>query len=1097
MPLVQKCAAVITCLVGLFFMQTAAWGQVADSKPIGVQIPAQSAQGAVKQLARAFRRSLLFQNSELVSVQTNALKGRYSLDEALVQMFKGTRLEGGLTQGGAITVSLRQQAEPPQGEKPVLTKRKSKFFLTTAIASLASTAAIAQDSTVASENTEEIVVVGSQIKGADIAGTLPVTVLTTDDIEVTGAVDGEELFNSIPQVGSVTFNSTGFSGVNGARGDVASINLRSIGTGNTLVLLNGRRLVLHPGTQVENFVPVNSVNTNALPVTGISRIEVLRDGAAALYGTDAVAGVINTVLKDDIEGITTSFQYGGSEGTSLREFTATLEAGFSFNEDRTNISIFGNFLNREGMPTSDLRNSSTEDLRTFFVGTEFEGDTQLRNLSTQTQFAEFRALDGSIDAIGDDDFHIQPDSIAGCAVDLPGPVCADNGGSIDTALRLDRAGFRDLVGDTTRGSVFAFINHEFDGGMEFFGEASYYRANFQREREAAQILSSGRIVVPAANFYNPFGVDLEIRDYRPLDVGRRQVDVDNDSFRILGGLRGQWKEWDWEGAGLYSEATTSDLTGNRVSNTLFQQSLARDTADAYNIFGGGDAVDTNAANLETNSQATIDSITIDVSRRSKTTLALADFKVSNPNLFDLPGGGLGVAVGAEWRRESFLDDRDDRLDGTTTFTDLVTGNTIGSDIMGSSPTPDTSGNRNVYSAFIEVAAPLVSPEMDIPLVESFSIQLAARFESFSDVGDVVKPKVAFSWYPARWLQVRGAYARGFRAPNLEQINATGIRRVNGGREDWITCEAIARANDTAFDVGDCDGTSIESVRAGGPNLEPESNQNFSLGAVFQPTDNLTFTIDYWKIKQQSLVGIFGDQNQISLDYLLRLQGSSNPNVIREEADADTIALFEAAGLTPAGEIVEVADNFTNLNPRDVSGIDLGAFYRLDTMDYGTFNFSFNAAYLDQFFQDPSPQGQALIDGVASGLLNEAVDVPGSESLLEQNGRPQWRWTSSIRWNKGPIGLGAFVRYVGGVDDTSTTSSEGNILRVDSWSTVNLSADYTFEEDSGVLANTRLRVGVRNVTDNDPPLADEFATGYFEELHSNRGRYWYASIRKSF
>jgi len=145
--------------------------------------------------------------------------------------------------------------------------------------------------------------------------------------------------------------------------------------------------------------------------------------------------------------------------------------------------------------------------------------------------------------------------------------------------------------------------------------------------------------------------------------------------------------------------------------------------------------------------------------------------------------------------------------------------------------------------------------------------------------------------------LRGSYARGFRAPNLEQSNATGIRRVNGGREDWILCEATARANGTPFNTGDCDGTSVQSVRASGPDLGPESNQNFSLGGVFQPpSTNLTFTVDYWKIKQKDVVGIFAYQNQLSLDYLLRLQGSSNPNVIRDTPDAGTAALFSAAGL---------------------------------------------------------------------------------------------------------------------------------------------------------------------------------------------------------
>ena len=942
---------------------------------------------------------------------------------------------------------------------------------------------------------DKVVVVGSQIVGSDIAGALPVTVLNVDDIDVTGAGSGDELLRAIPQVGDIIFSEAEFTGVNGARGDIGSSNLRGSGTGNTLVLLNGRRLVLHPGTQVEDFVPVNTVNSQSLPVTGIQRLEVLRDGAAAIYGTDAVAGVINTITQDDFEGLEGSLRYGGSENTDLRELTGTLKWGKNFNDDRTNVSVFANFLDREGFSALQLRNSSTEDLRTFFEGTPFEGDTQLRNLSTQTQWAEFRSLEGQIAALGDDDFHIQPNTFAGCLVDLGNGVCADNGGSIDTALRLDRARYRELVGNTERQNLMAFVNHEFLNGLEFFGEATYYHADYNREREAAQILSSGRLAVDANAFYNPFSVDLEIRDYRPLDVGPRRVDVENDSFRLLGGLRGDWGKWNWETALLHSEAETTDVT-RRVSNTLFQQAINGTTADAYNIFAGGDLNDTNAPGTF-NNQAIIDSFLVPVSRVGETSLTLADFKLSSGSIYELPAGSLGVALGVEFRRQEFSDDRDARLDGTIVFTDSVTGNVIPSDVMGSSPTPDTNGERDVFSAFAELAIPLVSEDMNIPLVHSLDAQLAVRAEDYSDVGSVAKPKIALSWYPHPDFQVRAAYSQGFRAPNLEQINATGVRRVNGGREDWIVCEATARANGTTYDVGDCDGNSLESIRSGGPALQPEENDNISIGLVYQPSfvDDLTFTLDRWRIEQEDVVGIFGDQNQISLDYVLRLQGSSTPNVIRAAPTADEIALYTAAGLTPAGEIVEVADQYVNLNLREFEGVDFGVNWGVDTDNWGDFTFKVNAAYLQEAFQEPGAEGAAILAAVESGLANAAVDVPGSQDRIQQNGRPEWRGNASMIWRKDAWGAGLFYNYVGDVIDTSVTGPGGETFEVDPFETISLYGQYTFEEWLG--GDTRIRFGARNITDEEPPLADEFASGYFPSLHSNRGRYWYLDIRKEF
>ena len=973
----------------------------------------------------------------------------------------------------------------------------SKLLLSTSLVGLTAATATAQDNT----NLEnEIIVVGTQIKGSDIAGILPVTVLDINDIEVTGAVSGDELFESIPQLGDVTFREANFTGVNGARGDVGSVNLRGVGDGNTLVLINGRRLVNHPGTQAVNQTPVVSVNSNALPVTGIKRLEILRDGASAVYGTDAVAGVINTILDDDYEGLQVTLQYGASGETSLDELSGTFKWGKNFNEGKTNFSVFGNALFRSGFPATDLRNSSTEDLRVFFDGTPFEGDTQLRNTSTQTQFGEFETLAGEprIDGIGDDDFNIQPDTFDGCLFDLPGPVCARAGTAIDPALRLDRAGFRDLGSDLDRYNLFGFVNHEFDNGIDFFGEASYYRAETDRARETAAILSSNRIIIPESGFFNPFGQDIRITDYRPIDSGQRFISVDNESFRLVGGFRGQFSGWDWESALVHSESTTNDTT-NRISNTLFQEALGRADATAYNPFAGGNVNDFSLPNFA-NNQATIDGFLVDVSRDGKTKLTLADAKLSNPAVFSLPAGDVGAAVGVEWRRETFEDDRDDRLDGTITFTDSVTGITNLSDVLGTSPTPDTDGSRNVYSAFAELAVPVVSSEMNIPLVHSFDVQLALRYEDYSDVGDKLRPKIAASWHLFEQFQLRGAYSKGFRAPNLEQINATDIRRVNTAREDWILCEAIQRADgDPAFtDDNDCDNFSIEGVRGGGPDLRPETSDNYSFGATFQPTNDLIFTVDYWRIEQNSLVGLFSDQNEISLDYLRRLQGSSNAAVVRDTPDEDIAAIFVAAGLDPsgAGEILEVRQDFRNLDQRTSAGIDFGALFKYDANQFGDFTFKGNVAYIDKFFQDPSAEGVELLAALDAGVINSLVDVVGQEDLIKQNGNPEVRYSGSVVWDKGPWGAGVFLRHVGDVVDTSTQDADGNDLPISSVNIVNVSADYTFDEFLGG-DNTRIRLGVRNVGNRLPPIADEFARGYFTGLHSNRGRYFYGSIRHNF
>lgn len=201
----------------------------------------------------------------------------------------------------------------------------------------------------------EVVVVGTRIRGARTTAALPVVVLDETQIEATGAVSGDDLLRLIPQNGDTLFDASNNPQTsNAARGDVNSVNLRSLGVGNTLVLLNGRRIVQHPtsqGTSDTGTVPVLSYNSNAIPTTGLTRLEVLLDGAAAIYGADAVAGVINTVLRDNFDGVRASVQYGGAEGTNLREFQGSLLAGRNF--DRGNITLFAEYTDRSALLASD------------------------------------------------------------------------------------------------------------------------------------------------------------------------------------------------------------------------------------------------------------------------------------------------------------------------------------------------------------------------------------------------------------------------------------------------------------------------------------------------------------------------------------------------------------------------------------------------------------------------------------------------------------------------------------------------------------------------------------------------------------------------
>jgi outer membrane receptor protein involved in Fe transport len=978
--------------------------------------------------------------------------------------------------------------------------------------------------------TSEIIVTGTQIQGAKINDVLPVTVLDETDIANVAATSGDELFRAIPQAGAVAFNEQNDVSSNNARGDAASINLRDLGTGNTLLLINGRRMVLNPGFQTELLVPVVSPDTNEIAPGSVRRLEVLRDGASAIYGADAVAGVVNTVLRGNRKGGFIEGEYRNSDGTGLYSTQINGGYGFDFAGGRANLTVYGGYFYENGMDASERPYSADDDKTPLLVGTAFEGDTQFNNRNTFGPFGQFdiQITNNNQTPIRDDDFYLQPSTLTGCRLELGNGLCARNGDNPAVGVRYNRAFGTTLISEKTRINAVALFNYEFSNNVEGYFEGTYYRSESSRNITPAAILSAVPVGISRNAYWNPFGpvtfpggaanpnrvpgitvpaggADIIMERYRFVDAGNRTVDVDKDSFRLVAGLRGNFGAWDFDTGFVYSEAKATDLEGNRVSLTLLQQAINKSTPDAYNPFNGGCVTgDPGNDDCTPNPASSIDPFRISVFRTGGTSLALADFKVSNSALFALPGGDVGVAAGIEWRRETFFDDRDPRIDGTITWTDSVTGVFDGSDVAGTSASPDTRGVRTAYSAFVETFVPLVSEDMDIPLVSALNLQLAGRMEHFKDIGETaIVPRAAASWTVVPGLMFRGAWSQGFRAPNLVQVNDEGTTRSNT-RDDFVRCQAQVEKGVIA-NLGVCPGEGIISFRSGTDQLRPEESESINLGTVLEPAfiPGLTLTADYWRVKQTGLVGVFGDDNAIALDLLLRQNGSSNPNVIRAAPNAEQIALYQGTSLAAAGDIIRVLDPYINLDSRVSKGWDFGLAYNVPEFGLGKFRLRFNAARLESFVQSAGADGQTLVDAVANGDLPPEVRIEGLGQLLEIEGRPKWRYSGSINWGSGPFDASVFASYVGKVWNTSVSRDvplvsddpNANFFRVNDMLTINTSISYTFE-NGGALDGTRIRLGVNNLFDVDPPLADD-TYGFFSALHSPRGRVFRVDIRKTF
>lgn len=957
-------------------------------------------------------------------------------------------------------------------------------------------AGIAQESVI-----EEVVVVGSQIRGANITDALPVSVIDEVDIEALGVNSGDELLEYMAEQGQNFFSESEniSGGVNSARGDIGAFNLRNLGTGNTLVLLNGRRMVNSAAYQTEevggSFVPVNTVNVQSLPVTGLRRAEVLKDGASAIYGADAVAGVVNYVLKNDFEGFRASVRLDDYESIGRNDERLTLEWGTSFNEGRTRVGAFANYLQRDRVNSQDDPKWANSDFRDLVPDPAFR-TTTFRNNSANSSYGQYdirssvsgTGLSGVI-TDGSGEFETYPIGDSRCAFTINSQVCGAPDGQGTYRYNLNEN--RDLYSELERLNVYAYAEHDFDNGVQAFSEFTWYYSDTNTIRHPSTPLSAvAKLRIAPDAYYNPLGpcgspnrlpdsvigtdvpcsgLEMELDNYRFAQVPRI-VDVDGDTYRFVGGLRGTVGAWDWEGAYTWSRADRVDVTHNRISNTLMTEALNDTTAAGFNPFAPM-------------SGSNIERTLIDVTRENEQEFSMVDFKVSNNDIFELPAGPVGFVAGIEYRDESFTDDRDPRLDGQIVFTD-VSGNSFPyiSDVLNSSPTADSAGDRQVTSLF---------GELQIPVFDNLDVQAAIRYEDFSDVGNTTVGKVAFGWRVFEPVLIRGSWSEAFRAPNLVTINESTVARSNT-RDDY-GCLAL----DPNEDVLDCS-YGMQRTAQGSRLLQPETSDNYSFGVVLEPVDGLTITFDKWQIEKENTIGLFGEENHIALDLLLRLQAGAgncssvvgNPAVVRSSnIESDWEPLFAGAGLCPFGEVERVDDNYANLDKRTVEGHDFAVYYDFET-SVGNFDFRYVGTWLDDYTQEAGGNAALLVSAKANGTLPDSVPVVGFSNLIGINGNPERKDTVRLRWDYNNWGAaltglryGSFIQQL----------SNGTDYPIESMQTFNVNADYSFEA-WGV--DSRVRVGINNIEDERAPLADD-SFGYFADQHRDLGRYYYLDLQFSF
>lgn len=591
-------------------------------------------------------------------------------------------------------------------------------LLTMAIAAIATGAHAADD-------IERIEVTGSHIKRTDIEGPSPVLSISEEDIRSAGAQDVSELLKKLPVAGNGTFSTQGNDSDDTGNGGSA-ISLRGLGADSTLVLLNGRRISV---SAFAKEIDTAFVDINTIPLAAIERVEILKDGASATYGSDAIAGVVNIILKQDFEGFEVSAGYGDTSESGGAE--QTLSAMWGTHGERSHTTVIVDYFKREETLFADRDYSKSADQRPN-GGSDFRSSAGNPGSYSSATIGE----DGSILSNGD----WQPD--ADC------PEALING----SYCRYDYAPFMTSIPETERAGLLVLQDYQLSDDMKFFAELSYQHNATVVKGAASPSFSEFYMLADNPLFTsgqaeNPFpGQDITMRR-RLTETGGRKKKVETDNSRAVIGINGMLANWEWELAYTYSRNRSNEYGLQGFVWTPELQDAINE--GAFNPFS------------TTQSQEVMERITVNTTRNGKSTTKSFDGIISG-DLFDYSGGTAALAVGFEYREESLADNPDELF--------------LRGEIFGTEAT-QASGDRDQTSLFAELA---------IPVGDTFEAQFALRYEDYSDFGTNTSPKVALRWAPLDTLAFRASWGEAFRAPSLVQLGL-GSTQESPGLVDNTRC----------------------------------------------------------------------------------------------------------------------------------------------------------------------------------------------------------------------------------------------------------------------------------------------------------------------
>lgn len=856
---------------------------------------------------------------------------------------------------------------------------------------------------------DQVVVTGSRVKRDSFEGTSPVEVLGQTEIDRTGAPTITDIIKNLTINTGSEFNES-FDTARQTTG-TSQVNLRGLGLNSTLTLVNGRRTTLSATAASDGST---FVDINQYPLLMVDRIEVLKDGAAAIYGSDAVAGVFNMITRDGFDGFELETSYQSTTEDSQEDFTVS--AAFGVQGERGGLQTFLTYFDRT--PLLGVERDWYNDVQTSGFG--FVPTLIFSTPPTTGPFAGTGITGGVQD----------PD--CGVAGSVPSPDTGDASVGVNGSCRANFGPAFGLVPEEDRLSSFTSANYEISDALEFFGEVSFARNRAVGAQSSPPAILRQSVLVTADHPANPHGVDVAyLGRVGPVRVSPRPID--NDYFRTVAGLRYDINDrWDAEFAYVYSAhdfSVTNDETSiDALTVPSGDPEIPLAIRPDYNPFGS------QFTTGPFNDPAIQDEIEGTITNTAKSSLQTVEANVAG-EVFEAPGGAVGVAFGMQYREDSLSIDLDDQVNrGVLAF-------------EGQSPdTPETT--RGVWAGYAEAV---------VPLVDTLELQVAVRHENYEgDAGETTDPKVALSWSPLDALTVRGSYGTSFRAPSLFQTNVGGQSETViafdpfGGIAASSTCDLGAPS--VAFPAG---------TAVGNEDLKPESAENVNAGFVARPTSGLRVSFDYWRFDYDDIIVKENVQQIINNDCL-----------------DDGIANDPRITRGPGGQIRSVEVEFVNASSLVTDGFDIGVAYDFDAKSAGAFALDARATYINQY---------------AFRLTEDGAETDGAGSRNFRNpfrSTPEWRGNASLFWSLGGHDFGATVRYIDSYADDNASN-----VQIDSQTTLDLQYGYNFGGLFGEDRETRLTVGAINATNQDPPVASGIAT-FDTTVHDPRGRLIYVRLRQS-